>query len=258
MVKYKKLPLGHVFYKLGRRRSLFLKSSKKVGSIKKRPKLTTVEIDRDQFLDGFDINVDCNYHNNYNKLRSVKDASDPIGKIKSFKEAKNVFNSWLKTNKGDKRKSGKQKPYIHPTLIKVVCCLHKFGECLLGASNKTKAGFKCRFLNKKGSDGYVHHVAILANSNCKKPIHELSSIKKVSQSKKGSNSYTISHLCGNGGCARPGHLLIESKKNNDERTMCHIFLRRCRSCYEAKLVRRLCPHKPKCFVNVYKDITNYY
>lgn len=221
------------------------------------PATTEIKIDLNQFLDGYDANVN-NYFDNYEHLEKVKDAIDPLSKIKHGKTAKKVFNEWLTTKKGDKGKSGKQKPYIRSVLTKVDSCPHRFGECLLGAANKTKSGFKCRFLNKKGSDAYVHHVSLLANSTCRTPIHKLSFIQKVSSGKKGNDAYTVSHLCGNGGCARPGHLLIESKKINDERTMCHKFLRRCESVLEARVVRKLCPHSPKCFTNIYKKIDNYY
>lgn len=249
----KKLPFAHILW----RNPIFFRSPKSKRG--KSPKTRQVEIDRSQFLDGYDPNIGIGYHKKaYKKLLSCEDASDPIAKIKHGKEAKRVFNGWLKTNQGGKGKGGKQKPYIYPELTKVIGCVHGFEECLLGASIKTKSGFKCRFLNKKGSDGYVHHVSVLANSVSKDPIHEKSLIAKVSQRKKGTDAYTISHLCGNGGCARSGHLIIEPKKINDERTMCHVFLRRCRSALEFKVARRLCPHEPKCFVNIYTGIKPYY
>jgi hypothetical protein len=254
MVNYVRVPLGHVLYRVkGNHRGILLIRS----SAKKTRK---VKIDRDQFRDGFDILVETNYQTKaYKKLEKASSAKDPIIKsdLSHAKKAKKLFNTWLSTAEGDKARNGRQKPYVYPTLTKVSCCEHKFGECLLGCSNKTKGGFKCSFTSKKGSDGYVHHVSILANSQSQNPIHQLTMLKKVSQ-KKQENAYSISHLCGNGGCARPGHLMIEKKLINDERVHCHRFLRRCRHKLEARVIRRLCTHNPKCFVNTYLNIKGYY
>jgi len=252
MVKH--VPYGHILRRLGRRNIL-------LGSSTERMKTRQVTIDKDQFRDGFDSLVETNYHKKvYDKLANAPNAKEPLGKgnNSSAGTAKNVFNKWLDTEAGEIGRNGRQKPYIYSNLTKVLCCEHGFGECLLGASNKSKSGFKCSFLSTKGSDGYVHHVSILANSRSQKPIHELTLIKKVSQKKKEKNAYSISHICGNGGCARPGHLLIEPKTVNDERVGCHRFLRRCKCKFDARVIRRLCPHKPKCFVNTYVGIKAYY
>lgn len=255
MVKYVRVPFVHVLRRLaGGRRILLVKSTKRLIT-------RQVTIDRNQFRDGFDPLVETKYHQKaYKKLQNAPNTDNPLGKgnASSAKTAKQVFNRWLSTDTGEKARNGSQKPYIYPSLTKVVCCEHEFGECLLGASNKTKGGFKCTFLSKKGSDGYVHHVSILANSRSNKPIHELTLIKKVSQKKQEKKAYSVSHLCGNGGCARPGHLLIEPKSINDERVGCHRLLRRCRCKWDARVVRHLCPHRPKCFVNTYLNIKAYY
>jgi len=255
MVKHVCVPHGHILRRLvGGRRILLIKSTKRI--ITKQ-----VTIDRDQFRDGFDPLVETNYHQKaYDKLQNAQNPKEHLVKASapSAKKAKQIFNTWLSTNDGEKAKNSSQKPYIYPSLTKVVCCEHEFGECLLGASNKTKGGFKCTFLNKTGSDGYVHHVSALANSRSNNPIHKLSLIKKVSQRKQEEKAYSISHLCGNGGCARPGHLIIEPKRVNDERVACHRFLRACRCKWDTRVIRRLCHHRPKCFINTYVGIKAYY
>lgn len=252
MVKY--VPFGHILRRLTRRRVLLARSSTK--------RITRqVTIDRDQFQDGFDPLVETKYYQAvYDKLQNAPNPKEPLDKANasSAKKAKQIFNRWLVCNAGEKARNGSQKPYIYPSLTKVICCEHGFGECLLGASNKSKGGFKCSFLSTKGSDGYVHHVSVLANSCSNDPIHTLPLIKKVSQKKQEKKAYSISHLCGNGGCARPGHLIIEPKPINDERVGCHRFLRRCRCKWDARVVRRLCPHRPKCFTNTYVNIKAYY
>jgi hypothetical protein len=177
-----------------------------------------------------------------------------LAHIKRGPAAKNLFNKWLFP-------AGKQRAnarfFISP-LMKVSNCPHDFGECLIGASTKSKSGFKCTFLNAKGSDAYVHHVAVLANSESVEPIHTIKVLKKVSAKKKEKGALSISHLCGNGGCARPGHLLIEDKYINDERVACHRFLRRCKTHDQCAFIRELCWHEPKCFINVYVGIKDYY
>jgi hypothetical protein len=256
MVNYVRVPLGHVLHRIrGNKGILVMRLSAK------KAKSRQVKIDRDQFRDGFDILVKTDYQKKaYEKVEKAPNAKDPLVKsdLKHAKKSKRIFNEWLDNKQGDTAKNGRQKPYVYDTLTKVSCCEHKFGECLLGCANKTKAGFKCRFTSKKGSDGYVHHVSILANSQTDEPIHKLSLLKKVSQKKQQENAYSISHICGNGGCARPGHLIIEKKYLNDERASCHRFLRRCRHKLECRMIRRLCNHTPKCFINIYSKIKSYY
>jgi len=72
---------------------------------------------------------------------------------------------------------------------------------------------------------------------------------------------TVSHLCGSPEslCCNPGHLVIESKRVNDERTHCHFCLNNVIT--SAKRKRQpfaladwwdMCSHEPKCgsFLNV--------
>lgn len=228
------------------------------NSVTNNTKSITVTIDSEDFKDGYDPLIE-NIDYGYSEMGSITvPQNDRIAKIQYGKTAKNVFNKWLTTRKGDKGGSGKQQPFIHKKLEKFDICEHEFGECLIGAANKTKAGFKVRFMNTKGSDSYVHHVAILANSNNEDCIHSIRMIETVSSSKKSEDARTISHLCGNGGCARPGHYKIENKKINDERTHCHFLLRRSLSKEQSAMIRMACPHNPKCFVNVYKINKPYY
>lgn len=220
--------------------------------------IINVTIDSSQFKNGFDPLVDkIRYypeHQRWKKVQQEKGLSK-----RTFKQhARRVFNDWVRSRIGDKGRSGKQLPFFHNTLRKYNLCKHGFGECLIGAANKTKSGFKVRFMNKKGSDGYVHHVSILANCSSKRPIHHEAVIEAISSRKTEPNALTISHLCGNGGCARPGHYKVEKKKTNDERTHCHFLLRRAKSIDDARSIRRACPHKPKCFVNYYKIKTAYF
>lgn len=212
-------------------------------------KIVNINIDTPQFTDGFDPLVDKVKYYHPSNWTKVEDANG-LAKRKFASRARLKFNEWINTRIGDKGKSGKQLPFFYRTLLKREICEHEFGECLIGAANKTNSGFKVRFLNKKGSDSYVHHVAILANSRCRNPIHQEAMINAVS-AKKQVNALTISHLCGNGGCARPGHYKVEKKKTNDERTHCHFLLRRAKSLKDSRAIRRACPHKPKCFVNSY-------
>nr|ABD62811.1 His-Cys box homing endonuclease [Heterolobosea sp. BA] len=252
MVKY--FPYGHIIHRLGRRNIL-------LGRASTKRKTKKVIIDASQFRDGFDSLIETNYHKKgYEKLANAPNVKEPLGKGNALSagKSKSYFHRWANNRSRGTGRMGRQSRTYIPTLTKVLCCEHGFGECLLGASNKSKSGFKCSFLSDKGSDGYVHHVSILANSRSSDPIHKLALIKKVSQRKKEKNAYSVSHLCGNGGCARPGHIIIEPKTVNDERVACHRFLRSCKCKWDARVIRRLCPHKPKCFVNTYVGIKAYY
>lgn len=235
-----------------------LRNKLRARSASNRPKTITVKIDKESFKNGYDplINsIDYGY-NKMGKITVIK--SDRLSKLNNSKQARNIFNEWLLNRKGDKGRSGKQKPYCFDELKKLDVCEHEFGECLIGPANKTKSGFKVRFMNKKGSDSYVHHVSAFANSTTENCIHSKEILETVSSSKKDCEARTISHLCGNGGCARPGHLRIEKKSVNDERTHCHFLLRRSQSRNQSAMIRLACPHSPKCFVNIYKINTPYY
>lgn len=258
MVMYTRVPFGHILSKLGIR---CIKSSRAVSFKRKlkESKIVQVQIDTNQFANGYDPNVKKEYFKDaYAILAKKPEAKEQLRKIAFGNIAKQVFNTWINTQPGKKAKNGRPAPRFRSVLTKVNLCSHSFGECLLGAANRTKSGFKCKFTSNKGSDGYIHHVAVLANSVSNAPIHTLSVIQRVSQKKNELNALSISHLCGNGGCCRPGHLLIERKTINEERTACHTFLRRCETKSDAACICRLCPHTPKCFVNVYKGIKDYY
>lgn len=237
---------------------LSLRKKLKSSSTAKRPKTITVRIDRAKFKNGYDPLVNTIDYG-YSKMAKISVAKkDRLSKLDNRKIARNIFNEWLVNCKGEKGRSGKQKPFCLDELKKLDICAHEFGECLIGAANKTKSGFKVRFMNNKGSDSYVHHVSAFANSTTENCIHSLEMLESVSSSKKDSEARTISHLCGNGGCARPGHLRIEKKSVNDERTHCHFLLRRSNSLHQSEMIRMACPHTPKCFVNIYKINKPYY
>jgi len=75
-------------------------------------------------------------------------------------------------------------------------------------------------------------------------------ISKMVASKKG-DSEMISHLCGTEGCIVPQHIIVETKRINDERTMCHFCMNNIRSKNGVASVTQamdlgLCPHKPPC------------
>jgi Zinc-binding loop region of homing endonuclease len=230
----------------------------RLRSTSKHPRTITVKIDKESFKNGYDPLVNTVDYG-YNKMAKITVPDcDRLSKLGNRKSARNIFNEWLSTHKGDKGRSGKQKPYCFDELKKLDVCEHEFGECLIGPANKTKSGFKVRFMNSKGSDSYVHHVAAFANSTTENCIHSVEMLETVSRGKSDPDSRTISHLCGNGGCARPGHLRIEKKSVNDERTHCHFLLRRSQSPDQSKMIRLACPHSPKCFVNIYKINTPYY
>jgi aspartate carbamoyltransferase regulatory subunit len=242
-----------------KQKALILRKKLKAHSINiNSPKSIAVKIDRNQFKHGYDPLIDSIDYG-YDKLGNITvPENDRLARIQSGSKAQQVFDEWLANKKGDKGNSGKQKPFILDELKKLNVCKHEFGECLIGAANKTKAGFKVRFMNRKGSDSYVHHVAVLANSATVNHIHSLELIQTVSIRKKSSDARTISHLCGNGGCARPGHLKIERKTVNDERTHCHFVLRKSKSLLQSAMIREACPHEPKCFVNIYEINTPFY
>lgn len=235
-----------------------LRKKLRTSSTARYPKTITVNIDLSSFKDGYDSLVKTIDYG-YSKMGKITvPKKDRLSKLENRKEAKNIFNEWLTNRKGDKGRSGKQKPYCFDELKKLDVCKHEFGECLIGAANKTKSGFKVRFMNKKGSDSYVHHVSAFANSTNVDCIHSVEMLETVSNNKKDTEARTISHLCGNGGCARPGHLRIEKKLVNDERTHCHFLLRRSQSLLQSEMIRKACPHNPKCFVNIYKINKPYY
>jgi len=217
-----------------------------------------VRINLDIFYDAFDPLVNTIQLPDIANFKGP--VQDPIEKIKDGKIATQVFNKWLKTTKGQVG-GGNQKPmpFIYDVLKKSkLTPNHLYGECLLVSVAKVSGVFKCTFMNNKGSDSYIHHVALAANAISKKPIYTIDQLLKVSHRKNKVDALSFSHLCGNGSCARPGHLVIEPKRINDERTMCHTFFRRCTSIQQTETILELCPHQPKCFVNIYVLNKPYY
>jgi len=80
-----------------------------------------------------------------------------------------------------------------------------------------------------------------------------SELHKVSSTKSEEGALTISHLCGseNSRCFNPGHIIIEPKKTNDQRTHCHFCCRNAldssgRVGLETVLETGICNHVPQC------------
>jgi len=77
-------------------------------------------------------------------------------------------------------------------------------------------------------------------------------LNAVPSNKTDRDDLVISHLCGNGRCCNPDHLILEEKWKNDERTHCHFCLenlvrtRGSRRVVEKALDAGLCPHTPHC------------
>lgn len=75
-------------------------------------------------------------------------------------------------------------------------------------------------------------------------------ISNVTASKT-QDDLVISHLCGTRNCIVPDHIVLETKRFNDQRTHCHyslqnVFERHGRSGVENVLALNLCDHYPKC------------
>lgn len=219
-----------------------------------------IVIDREGFFEGKDPLIKTireRYPDIYD-IRGSHSVNDPIKKLENGREAQRVLRSWLTTKPGKTGKNSKPMPYVHDELTKLDQSPdHEFGECLIVSVAKSSAGFKCKFLNQKGSDSYVHHVAMAAMME-QGVLYKYADMSKVSSGKSGENALSISHLCGNGSCCRPIHLLLEKKRINDERTHCHFVLRNCKDKQQANVVRSACPHMPPCFVNLYELNKPYY
>ena len=61
----------------------------------------------------------------------------------------------------------------------------------------------------------------------------------------------LSHLCGTRNCLVAAHIVIESKRTNDERTHCHFCMSNIKQMAGALAVAialdsGLCPHEPRC------------
>jgi hypothetical protein len=71
------------------------------------------------------------------------------------------------------------------------------------------------------------------------------------EASKGQDSKLISHTCGTRNCCTGGHMVIESKAINDDRTHCHFCMRnilRTSGREGVKVFLELggCPHAPRC------------
>jgi len=186
-------------------------------------------------------------------------APDPIAKLEYGAQAQAKINAWLSTQPGTRSANGRRSPYIHRRLHRYNRSpQHNRGECLLVSVKKVSDDFKCTFMSAKGSDSYVHHVGLAANMFSVSKVYKRKHARMVSHRKNRQGALTLSHLCGNGSCCRAGHLAIEPKRVNDERTVCHTILRRAENNAQANLVQHLCPHQPKCFTNLYQLNTPYY
>jgi hypothetical protein len=222
--------------------------------------MTQLSIERNSFLKGKDplIKTIRDTYPTAHDLSSAPKVQDPIKALMQGKKAQETMDTWLTTDPGSKAANQGEARFVYPTLTAHDGDAdHEFGYCLITNVPKGKSGFKCSFLNKKGSDSYVHHVALAAAME-NGLLYKYADGEKVSAGKAKGEALTISHLCGNGACSRPVHLLIEKKKVNDERTHCHFLLRRCSDKATSNIVRSVCPHVPRCFVNRYTLNKPYY
>lgn len=81
----------------------------------------------------------------------------------------------------------------------------------------------------------------------------------ASKSGSGDSNITISHLCGTSNCCNAEHMVLESKKTNDERTHCHYCLNNILASHpiyaEFLAAKQMfhqmgsCVHNPRCGTN---------
>lgn len=123
-------------------------------------------------------------------------------------------------------------------------CLEKNGKDQAGLIE----GSKCMLIGtKKGTfiiskkHIFAYHYQALLKFGRKK--------LKTVDSNKESDSKTISHTCGTSLCCNPDHLVLETKKECDERVHCHYIMRNAMSTEGfkgIKKVQKYCNHNPKC------------
>lgn len=70
---------------------------------------------------------------------------------------------------------------------------------------------------------------------------------------KHQDSTVISHLCGTRNCIHPKHLVLETKRINDERTHCHFCLSKATD-RELFYLSGACHHFPKCGTETIESI----
>ena len=78
---------------------------------------------------------------------------------------------------------------------------------------------------------------------------------------KSADDLLISHLCGTRNCCEKSHIVLETKRINDERTHCHFCMRSARANHAQNAVNKwngvqlfllagCCPHQPQCGTRV--------
>jgi len=75
-----------------------------------------------------------------------------------------------------------------------------------------------------------------------------SDLSRVSPAKSEPNALTISHVCGTRNCINQDHIVLESKKLNDERTHCHTIMTWAQEKGQLQnyLDLNICKHDPPC------------
>jgi len=74
---------------------------------------------------------------------------------------------------------------------------------------------------------------------------------------KNADDLLISHLCGTRNCCEKSHIVLETKRVNDERTHCHFCMRNAKASHAQNAVNKwngvqlfllagCCPHQPQC------------
>ena len=218
----------------------------------------SVSIKTSDFKNGNDpLFLTLDYSEYFDKIRKRKTRDDDmltVMKKGNPLAAKKVFNTFL----GYKETPYKCDKRFLLQLTRRTPLLHDYGDCLIGASKPTKGtNFKAPLSNSNASV-YIHHIGLAANTTLNSSFYSSELLEKVSSSKKGNDPLTLSHLCGNGGCGRPGHIIIEKKTTNETRIHCHAFLKKCKNKYQYYVITKLCQHEPKCFTNDYLNLDFYY
>ena len=75
-------------------------------------------------------------------------------------------------------------------------------------------------------------------------------LKAIPARKAGKTSLVLSHLCGTRNCVNKAHIIIETKRINDERTHCHFCLRNYVLSQGSTMpvgdACKICNHEPTC------------
>jgi len=121
----------------------------------------------------------------------------------------------------------------------------------------------CIFVKPGGTkttkNKYLERITLNQKKQCH--VSHVSALLKFGQqrmsevdSSKTNDSLSVSHLCGHNFCCNQDHLLLETKKINDERSHCHFFIRRLiqakddETSFEnaIEFIKKYCPHSPPC------------